>query len=216
MAARVVLVRHGHTKFNAGGELKGSSAERLRGWKDVPLDSEGKAQAKQIAARLGNHNFHVVVCSSLSRAIDTGRQIARATGAPLRKCLELRPWDVGDLAGKRVEDVKQLLVDLPKEEDKSPPGGEPFRKFRMRFLSFLLDVLRESEKKDVEVCLVSHTRNLQLTRAWLANKAPSDFTIDLDVMNDYANEVPPGHDLVLVPKTRQLTEDKTEEQKDNI
>jgi broad specificity phosphatase PhoE len=214
MSARVVLVRHGHTAYNA--KALGESAERLRGWKDVPLDAEGKAQAKQIGERLKDHPFHVVVCSSLSRAIDTGRQIAKTTGAPLRKCLELRPWDIGDLAGKKVEDVKHLLIDLPKEEDKSPPGGEPFRKFRMRFLSFLLDVLREAEKKDVEVCLVTHTRNLQAARAWLANKAPKDFSIDVEVMNDYANEVPPGHDLVLVPRSRTLpVEDKTEEQKDN-
>jgi probable phosphoglycerate mutase len=70
-AARVVLLRHGQTDFNAQGRFQGTS--------DIPLNDTGRAQARcagrLLAHRLGSARARVV-CSPLARARETARIVA--------------------------------------------------------------------------------------------------------------------------------------------
>ncbi len=74
-AERLYLVRHGRTQLSAQGAYSGR--------RDVPLTEEGREQARQVAERLQRTGVDTVYSSPLSRAADTARAIAEATGAPL-------------------------------------------------------------------------------------------------------------------------------------
>lgn len=72
MVTRMALTRHGETDWNAAKRLQGSS--------DVPLNDVGRAQAAESAARFLDAEWHGVVTSPLSRAVETGRIIAEGLG----------------------------------------------------------------------------------------------------------------------------------------
>lgn len=71
----VYLVRHGRTRLNAEGVL--------RGHLDVPLDDEGRQQAAQLGQAFETAKLEAVVTSPLVRARETAEAIAATTGAPV-------------------------------------------------------------------------------------------------------------------------------------
>lgn len=206
MTAKVILVRHGETAFNkkSGHGASADVGERIRGWKDIPLDAQGRADANRIAESLkrSHESIERIYSSPLSRAADTARRIAKVCSAPLVLSPELRPWNVGHWAGELAADVLPEMKRLSQHahEDEAAPGGESFRAFLDRFLSFLIDRMAQVKRTDEEVLLVTHTRNLQAARAWIAAGAHQDMSYDETTMNDYANEVPTGGEFVLAPK----------------
>ncbi|MBC7724327.1 MAG: histidine phosphatase family protein [Burkholderiaceae bacterium] len=68
----IALTRHGQTDWNAARRLQGSS--------DVPLNDIGREQAVASSARFTRGQWHSVVTSPLSRAVETGRIIADGLG----------------------------------------------------------------------------------------------------------------------------------------
>lgn len=74
----VGLIRHGLTDWNAVGRIQGQS--------DIPLNDEGRRQARLLAGRLKNeheYSWDFVITSGLKRAEETGRIIADHLGIPL-------------------------------------------------------------------------------------------------------------------------------------
>src|SRR5512135_227638 len=69
---RLLLVRPGETEWKAVGRLQGHS--------DIPLNDTGRAQAKELAARLAAHGISRVWTSDLARARETGAIIAAHLG----------------------------------------------------------------------------------------------------------------------------------------
>jgi broad specificity phosphatase PhoE len=71
----VYLVRHGRTRLNTEGVL--------RGHLDVPLDDESLQQAAQLGQSFEAAQLEAVVASPRVRARETADAIAATTGAPL-------------------------------------------------------------------------------------------------------------------------------------
>ena len=90
-AERLYLVRHGRTQLSARGAYSGR--------RDAPLTEEGREQARQVAERLQGTGVDAVYSSPLSRAADTARAIAEATGAPLLVDERLTEVDYGPIEG---------------------------------------------------------------------------------------------------------------------
>jgi len=63
----LIVVRHGRTAWNA--------QRRFQGHSDVPLDEEGRAQARALASLLRDERFDYAVCSDLARARETAEII---------------------------------------------------------------------------------------------------------------------------------------------
>ncbi len=61
------MVRHGATDWN--------SERRFQGHSDLPLNAEGRAQARALAGALQAESFDYAVSSDLSRALETARTI---------------------------------------------------------------------------------------------------------------------------------------------
>ena len=68
MNTRIFLIRHGATTLSA--------EDRFAGATDVPLSDIGRAQVRQLAARLGGDEITAVYASPLGRTVETARILA--------------------------------------------------------------------------------------------------------------------------------------------
>jgi broad specificity phosphatase PhoE len=152
---KLILIRHGHTGLNCPGQ-----GERLRAWLDVPLDQQGLREAKTTAECLIQCPVDVIYCSDLRRARQTAEVLGKYTKAPIRATMELRPWNLGALAGQKVADVLPFLHLLSEHPELVVPSGESFDQFFTRYsrrLTALLALAYQSEKC---VLAVTHVRNI--------------------------------------------------------
>lgn len=90
---RLILTRHGETEENIKNLIQGS---RIGG----KLSTLGIKQAEKLAERLKNEKFDHIYSSSLARAADTARIIAKFhPSTPLEFVDEIRELDMGSRTG---------------------------------------------------------------------------------------------------------------------
>jgi broad specificity phosphatase PhoE len=152
---KLILVRHGKTVLNSL-----DSAERLRGWMDVALDEQGLREAEETAQRLAQHPVDHIYSSDLYRARQTADAAAKATLAPILHTSDLRPWNVGTLAGQRVKDILPILRQLELDPSQPAPEGESFLQFCDRYSRKLEELLAIADRAKGCVVAVTHVRNL--------------------------------------------------------
>jgi broad specificity phosphatase PhoE len=119
--ARLLLIRHGQSEWNAAG--------RWQGWADPPLTAEGERQAAEVAAHLADHGFAAVITSDLQRARRTGEIVATTLGVqPVEVMPEIKEFDVGDWSGLTREEIDAgwpgQLEAWRNGELERTPGGE--------------------------------------------------------------------------------------------
>lgn len=161
------LVSHAKTRYNTPGEPHN---DRVQGWKNVPLDSTGRKQAKELGAMLKSASIDELHSSDLARAKQTADAISNATGVAVQASGDYRPWNLGSYAGHSsasvIPDLKGFMHDSP---DKPVDGGESFNSFRDRFIPKLEKLIKEAESGK-RVVLVTHSRNLELAEGWLKGR----------------------------------------------
>ncbi|MGZ7445428.1 histidine phosphatase family protein [Paenibacillus sp. TH7-28] len=143
----VGLVRHGLTDWNAAGKIQGQS--------DIPLNEEGRRQAKRLAHRLQEereYRWDFVITSGLSRAQETGSIIAEALGIPLYDPdSRLMERAFGQAEGLTSEERETLWG---KNWDELELGQEKDADIRKRALAFMKDLAERYP--DNNVLVVSH------------------------------------------------------------
>lgn len=132
--ARLLLLRHGQSTWNAEG--------RWQGWADPPLSPLGEAQARAAAARLRDEALSGVVSSDLERARRTAELVAEALRLPvLGVDADLRERDIGDWSGLTTPEIEQRwpgwLEAWRAGELERPPGGEAHDELATRVLGAL-------------------------------------------------------------------------------
>jgi len=152
---KLILVRHGKTVLNSL-----DSAERLRGWMEVPLDEQGLREAEETAQRLAQYPVAHIYSSDLYRARQTADAVVKATLAPIVHASGLRPWNVGTLAGQRVKDILPILQQLELDPSLPAPGGESFLQFCDRYSRKLEELLEIAHRSEACIVAVTHVRNL--------------------------------------------------------
>jgi probable phosphoglycerate mutase len=181
MTTPLIVIRHGATRLNEESGDSGSS-ECLRGHLDIPLAPEGKDEAARAGEKLRKLHFDVLLSSDLSRARDTAKIVSAKTGVPLSGVTKgLRPWDVGDYAGRPVPNCLEMLHDYAKNKPSTAlKGGESFDDFRDRFLDCLDDIRRKYTGKTVAI--VCHARNERVLEGWRRAGGGADEEIDPDAL----------------------------------
>ena len=121
--ARITLIRHGESAWNAAG--------RWQGHGDAPLSDRGRAQAEALARRLRDRPMARIECSDLQRAAHT----AAGLGAPVPDAC-WREIDVGAWEGMTDTEVRarfpEELAALRRGEDVAMGGGESLEALRVR------------------------------------------------------------------------------------
>ncbi len=138
MTARVLLLRHGQSTWNADG--------RWQGWSDPPLSELGRVQAADAAVHLAGLGLTSVSASDLDRARTTAAIAADALGlAPVLVEPDLREYNVGLWEGlARPEIERQWPDDLEAWRNgrlTATPGGETRRFFLARVEAALARVV---------------------------------------------------------------------------
>ncbi|MEW5785475.1 MAG: histidine phosphatase family protein [Bacillota bacterium] len=116
-----ILVRHGETDWN--------KQHLFRGRTDIPLNENGRRQARLTAALLRDLPVEAIYCSPLSRAAETAREIAAVFNREPEICLEFTDLSFGEWEGMPENEVK---LRYPREYQcwretphlGSAPGGE--------------------------------------------------------------------------------------------
>lgn len=156
MPQKIIIVRHGETKYNI--------ERRLQGWKDIPLNATGHMQAEKVAERLSQTRVTCIYSSDQKRAHSTALKIGKKLGIKPTKRTELREDNLGVLEGWQweveIDEVKQRLW---KERDNAKArgdfhwkehGGDSHHDHTTR-VKKLLDEIEDSHVSET-IILVSH------------------------------------------------------------
>ncbi len=179
---RVVIVRHGATLMNLEKE------QPIRGWLDISLAPEGEEQAEKLGRQLKDSGIDMLVCSDLTRTIQTATAISRESGIPLlATTMALRPWNVGKYTGTSAKIAHPVLFKMAVEEpDKAIPEGESFNSFKYRCIMGVISFL--NEYPDKLIAFVAHHRNDRLLRGWYEAGCPDDLEIAMEHFNQHGIE----------------------------
>ncbi len=143
-AARLLVVRHGQSEWNAVGRWQGRA--------DPPLTMEGRRQAAAASRALGT--FDGVVSSPLQRAAETAAIIAEHLGiGPVLTDPDLMERDAGEWQGLT---RGQIEMEWPGylEEGKRPPAYEPNESMVGRVVGALTRIAERADGG--EVLVVAH------------------------------------------------------------
>ena len=146
---RILAIRHGETAWNVGG--------RLQGHLDIPLNDAGRRQARQLAQALAARGeaIDALYSSDLSRALDTARAVANATGAPLATRTALRERFFGDFQGHSFAELAERLPDEAERWRRRDPawappgGGESLLQFQERVAHAVQALAAENTGKHI-------------------------------------------------------------------
>lgn len=149
----LICVRHGRTAWNADLRFQGQS--------DIPLDDEGRAQARALASFLQNESLAFAVASDLGRAVETAQTILSAhPGVLLRLEPDLREMAFGDWEGLTWAQIVASDPQIAREGHHrpkfyTPPNGESFEALVTR-TARALERIRAESADGARVLIVTH------------------------------------------------------------
>jgi len=157
MTTRLYLVRHGATQLTQENRFSGSVG--------VELSDEGRAQVGHLAARLAGEKIAAIVCSPLSRTMETASILAAPHALTPLPFDGLREIDHGHWEGLTRKEVEKDYAEEYADWDAdpftfAPVGGES----GISVLARALPIIRETVVKYAggTVLVVSHKATLRL------------------------------------------------------
>jgi glucosyl-3-phosphoglycerate phosphatase len=121
LSPRIVLVRHGQSTWNAEGRLQGQA--------DPPLSALGRREAARLRSVFSAFPAERVVCSDLRRTRETAAALGHPEAAPDPVWREI---DVGEWAGRMLDDLPAGPEPSWRGGDLLPPGGESWDELEAR------------------------------------------------------------------------------------
>ncbi len=122
------FVRHGETDWNRQG--------KIQGWRDIPLNARGEAQAEGLRPEMAGYGFATIAVSPLARARRTAEILNADLKLETHVLDDLKEFDVGPLEGTRAETWIWDWLD-----GQTPPGVESFADFTVRVRRGLIHAL---------------------------------------------------------------------------
>jgi 2,3-bisphosphoglycerate-dependent phosphoglycerate mutase len=163
MPISVLVCRHGSTVNNDAGVYIGQQ--------DIPLDAGGKEQAQELAQFLQQFPIKLIVCSPLSRTMETAQVIAQRFGLQPEPSDRLIPWNVGFMTGQPKAPLKEVRKYFIEHPDEPVPGGESFTEFQDKFEIVLHKAIEFSEKQGSIVAIVAHSNQITATEKLINGEA---------------------------------------------
>ena len=160
---RIILVRHGQTKWNSEGRVQGRT--------DIPLNARGMAQAEAVGEWLSGRKIDAVYASPLMRAHDTAKAIADRQGVCVKLLGEMIEIDFGLWEGKT---SRELSKEFPEfwvdwswhlDEEKSAMMQAESAYMILERTKRAIDAVMDENAKDATAVIVSHTMPIKLLTA---------------------------------------------------
>ncbi|MCR2823626.1 histidine phosphatase family protein [Lederbergia panacisoli] len=140
---QVVLIRHGITDWN--------TERRAQGQSDIPLNEEGRKQARALANRLNSEKWDLIFSSDLSRAKETAEILAQTLGLNVQTDHRLREMHKGETEGTTLE---ERINRWGSEWESLSLGIEDDKSITLRGTSFLTEIMNKFKGK--RILVVSH------------------------------------------------------------
>lgn len=148
--ARLLLVRHGETEWNA--------THRWQGFTGPPLNGSGVKQAEELAADLAAAPVEAVYSSDSIRALQTAEFVARPHGLAVRKDVRLREVNFGEWEGLTREQINERYAGAFRRWDEcklaAPTGGETDLEMAARVIEAVNDIA-EKHRDELVVVVTS-------------------------------------------------------------
>ncbi len=176
---KLILIRHGETKWVCEGLYQGST--------DVPLNRRGFAQARAVALAIKKAKPIAVYSSKLTRARETAKLIARVSRKQVVQDKRLNEVSFGCWEGESHESVQ---IQFPKASanwykanwSSCPTGGESLRSLERRISGFLVDLLKKHSDHAGSCVVVTHGGPIRMFLINLLKIKPEVFwSIRIDV-----------------------------------
>jgi probable phosphoglycerate mutase len=154
---RLLLARHGRTEWHRDNRYVSRT--------DIGLNETGRREAWMLARRAEEERPDLVLCSPLTRALETARLSAEACDMEPRTDERLRELDFGEWEGKSLAEIREEDSESVSLFEEDParhgfPGGEPLHKGAERVLEILAELHRSHTGQTVLV--VAHNTLLRL------------------------------------------------------
>ncbi len=152
------LIRHGETDWNKHG--------RIQGHLDIPLNQQGRLQAKILATKLKDLHIEKIYSSDLSRAYQTAEIIKKTIDSPLISENRLRERNYGEWQQLSWSEV-HLQNPKVRQEWKNdplhskPPQGESIQELYDRVHNLFSEILKSDKDKD-NILIVAHNSPLRI------------------------------------------------------
>ena len=159
----IYLIRHGQTDWNIDKKIQGQT--------DIPLNENGKLQAKNISEDISKLKIDRIISSDLSRAKETANIINENIGVKIDFDKRLREVGYGDLEGTLVDTLTEETWDI---FNKTPEklNGETRVEVYKRIKSFFDELKRE----DGNTLVVTHGGAIRMIRYYADNR--DEFNIE--------------------------------------
>src|SRR6267142_6051248 len=106
-------------------DLPGS--EKITGWREVPINSEGRVNAARAARFLKTKGITSITSSDTRRALQTANIVGDCLEMPVVESERLRSWNMGSLQGMEAKVAKPFLEFFEKHPAIKVPEGEAFQ-----------------------------------------------------------------------------------------
>ncbi len=170
---KLVLVRHGLSTYN--------DQNRFTGWKDVPLNAQGVAEAEQAVPLLRGMEFGIAFTSLLVRAQNTLDIMLAGLGQediPVERDLALNERNYGDLIGQdKAEAAERFGAEQVhqwrRSFDVAPPGGESLADTTDRAIPYLHDHIMPEVRAGRNVLVSAHGNSIRAIVMQLLDYSPA-------------------------------------------
>ena len=181
---RIILVRHGETDWNKQG--------RFQGQIDIPLNQNGKFQAKAASKFLKNNTIQKAFSSSLSRPKETAQIILNEhPGVEISLKDSLKEISHGEWEGKLESEISSDWPDLLKTWKTSPekvqmPDGENITEVSIRSISGWNEICKDLKNEEtalvvahdaVNKTILCHLLGLMPSKIWMIKQGNGGITV---------------------------------------
>ncbi|MBO6960939.1 MAG: histidine phosphatase family protein [Prochlorococcus marinus CUG1438] len=188
--SRIFLIRHGETNWNKEG--------RFQGQIDIPLNENGRDQARKTFEYLRNIFFNKAFSSSMNRPYETAQIILQNNkDLKIQKIDDLIEISHGLWEGKLESEIREKWSDLLKNWHDKPeevimPEGESIKDVSERSIS-AFDKICSSQKNNDLTLLVAHDAvnktlicnilGINYSNIWMIKQGNGGITV-IDLFND--------------------------------
>jgi 2,3-bisphosphoglycerate-dependent phosphoglycerate mutase len=185
-ATRLCIVRHGETAWNAEG--------RVQGQLDIPLSEVGLAQARAVAAVLGNESFSAIYSIDLIRVRQTAQPSAERLGLPVSLDPDLRERHYGIFQSMTYAEAKERLPEdyarfRAKDPDFAFTSGESLARFNERALACMNSLIKRHAGE--KLLVFTHGGVLEMIYRHATGRGLSS-TRDFEIPNAAINRIEIG------------------------